>query len=76
MAYLKACPFCGNDVAPRLDQTDKHNFSVVCSMIDDESPVPTPGWKMGCGGHSGYRQTAQETIEAWNNRASILISDL
>jgi len=62
---LKACPFCGSNSAPMIDQYDELNFGVVCSLFES-----------GCGAHSVYRRTEEEAADAWNRRESILIADL
>lgn len=78
MEQLKACPFCGNTVAPTVMgaselsgcdcYTDSTYCVVVCSM-NETSPVPLDYWHNGCGASGGYRPTADEAIAAWNRRA-------
>lgn len=73
---LEHCPFCGNNDAPKvLDQNevnllDEEDFdyvthpyyAVVCSV--NAKP------NKGCGASSGYYQTPEEAIAAWNRRAT------
>lgn len=83
MEELKACPFCGNSIAVRVldqneveyreegdsDYADHPYYQVVC-CINDDSPVPTPGWVPGCGASGGFRKTPEKAIAAWNHRAA------
>ena len=61
---LKACPFCGSVIAPRLltedelkDNGDPDWYTVCCSA--------TAG---GCGATSGYAQSKDGAIKKWNGR--------
>lgn len=78
---IKPCPFCGNAVAigvyssHELDELiyddivydTTPSYAVVCS-VNETSPVPTPNWRSGCGGSSGYSPTPEEAIAKWNRR--------
>lgn len=63
---LKPCPFCGNknvyicvDSAEySLGLTDRANFGVICSKTS-----------YGCGASSGWYDTEDRAIEAWNRRS-------
>ena len=63
MNKLKPCPFCGDKKAPNvmpdeeIDGSDNGQFVVCCSMCFG-----------GCGATSGYCDTEEEAIEAWNRR--------
>lgn len=61
---LKACPFCGSAIAPRLltedelkDNGDPDWYTVCCSATDG-----------GCGATSGYAQSKDGAIKKWNGR--------
>lgn len=71
---LKPCPFCGEDMSVfcysaaqigMLDEDDPNydnavfEFAVCCDFHLG-----------GCGATSGYRDTAEEAVEAWNRRAT------
>lgn len=64
MIELKKCPFCGSSAVyvqqetDYYDKTKNYQFCVVCNFNWD-----------GCGASSGYRDTMQEAIEAWNRRS-------
>lgn len=67
MSELLTCPFCDNNKISvvvdnaeyslgLVDETNVH-FSVICSTTS-----------CGCGASSGWRDTEEEAIEAWNTR--------
>ena len=80
MVKLKPCPFCKNDIAPRVldsnqvngmytdDAGWRHNpyFQVVCCV---NLSGPIKNWKCGCGGSGGFMPTKEAAILAWNRRA-------
>lgn len=68
---LKPCPFCGNTNIHKTNcreledcahfevcDTDILYFAYVCSVNHG-----------GCGATTGYYETEEEAIEAWNRRA-------
>lgn len=69
---LKACPFCGKDIANFAtcqqlqackgfrECDDGHYLSVVCSMLDG-----------GCGASTGFFPTFEAAARAWNRRHSV-----
>ena len=72
---LKPCPFCGEDTSvfcmsaaqiEMLDEDDPNydnavfEFAVCCDFHLG-----------GCGATSGYRDTAEEAVEAWNRRTEV-----
>ena len=70
MTELKACPFCGNNIAPTIindSDSSCRNFAVVCS-VNELTTIPMANWKTGCGAMCGYQRTKEQTIEAWNRR--------
>ena len=58
LSQLRACPFCGQEVAVvrRLFDEEK-TFYVVCAMVEG-----------GCGSTSGVYESEEEAAEAWNRR--------
>lgn len=69
MPELQPCPFCGSTTAPTvmnqneaqwLDNDAKNLSMVVCCAAK----------KFGCGASTGFCDTAEQAIEAWNKRAS------
>ena len=61
---LLPCPFCGKNVqfvgtSGEIDgdSDNKDSFAVCCSFNSG-----------GCGATSGYRETKEEAIKAWNMR--------
>ena len=69
MEKLKPCPFCNNSLslllatAAEIDLDDEdgadEQWAVVCNFN-----------KGGCGATSGYRDTPESAVDAWNRRAS------
>jgi Lar family restriction alleviation protein len=66
MAELLPCPFCGNhriavavdNAAYSLGLSENTNFQTVCSVTS-----------FGCGASSGWYETKEKAIQAWNRRA-------
>lgn len=69
---LRKCPFCGKEYTVNLyDCTE-------CSPCVDEPPCDGCNWKKylivcsvnlgGCGAASGWYDTEEKAIEAWNRR--------
>jgi len=63
---LKACPFCGNNEAPRnvadnIMGKSAGGYFVVCSAKESEGG--------GCGGMSGWGKTERLATTNWNRRA-------
>lgn len=63
---LKPCPFCGEISPVRVchaseinDGNTSDTYTVICDYRNG-----------GCGSCSGYRESKQETIDIWNNRAN------
>lgn len=75
---LKPCPFCGNNIGigvfdeNEMDIRDEDDcvktpyYSVCCSV--NKFDIEVPNWKPGCGSSSGFYETKEEAIIAWNNR--------
>lgn len=65
MSKLKPCPFCGKSIAVAwcnkdwLDFEKIETYAVSCDMNEG-----------GCGGSSGFYETKEEAIEAWNRRTN------
>ena len=66
---LNPCPFCGSTTAPTvmnqneaqwLDNDAENLSMVVCCAAK----------KFGCGASTGFCDTAEQAVEAWNRRAS------
>lgn len=66
MEELKRCPFCGSlsvelSTAAEIDMDDEdcagEQWAVVCNYNNG-----------GCGATSGYRNTPEAAVEAWNRR--------
>jgi len=62
MTELLACPFCGNEKARRLMDSEElnlltGNYTVVCCIFNE-----------GCGASGGYKQSDHEAVEIWNVR--------
>ena len=63
--YLKPCPFCGNK-AVKVCSSEEINgegfsaksYAVLCSISDG-----------GCGASGGYKDTREEAVANWNQRA-------
>lgn len=76
---LKACPFCGADVAEMLNA---HDLETCGNFDDDRCPceqyegtgrcefhtVVCGINKGGCGASSGYFEAEERASQAWNNR--------
>ena len=69
MPELQPCPFCGSTTAPTvmnqneaqwLDNDAENPSMVVCCAAK----------KFGCGASTGFCDTAEQAVEAWNRRAS------
>lgn len=67
MPELKPCPFCGSTTAPTvmnqneaqwLDNDAENLSMVVCCAAK----------KFGCGASTGFCDTAEQAVEAWNTR--------
>ena len=67
MEELKACPFCGShsvklSTAAKIDMDDEpgadNEWAVVCNYNAG-----------GCGATSGYRDTPESAVDAWNRRS-------
>ena len=65
MSELKPCPFCGKRLAVIThdddDENDGWNYQ-SCAVVCDA----TIG---GCGASGGYHFSADDAIEAWNQRS-------
>lgn len=71
---IKRCPFCKKKdtleimtdhyIAYRQDE-DKENYQVVCAAGLAE---PGEEWRTGCGASSGFWETEEQAITAWNRR--------
>ena len=59
MTELKPCPFCGGDKVATIPC--EGGFYVVCYDILHSTGE-------GCGSSSGWHETEQKAIEAWNRR--------
>lgn len=76
MEKLKPCPFCGNSVAEHTTLQDCE----MCANFEDEEMCPNfeaCGYghfivcnvnKGGCGASTGWYQTIEEAVKAWNTR--------
>lgn len=78
MDQLKPCPFCGKSVAEISDMKDCER----CANFDQEDicqSFETPDScgvfivcnfnRGGCGSSTGWHQTADRAVAAWNKRA-------
>lgn len=72
---LKPCPFCGNDIAPKLLNQNELDYDevvnpywTVCCRCNEDTLIPQNKWTNGCGAMSGYEPTIEKAIEAWNRR--------
>lgn len=62
MTDLKPCPFCGNTnlyIQMTKESGCDDQYQVICNF----------NWN-GCGASSGYWDTPQEAVDAWNRRVS------
>lgn len=75
---LKPCPFCG---ASMLEITNAHDLEECANFADESCPcenyedvgcsyftVVCNVNKGGCGASSGYYETEEKAIAAWNRR--------
>ena len=67
---LKACPFCGKDVAVFRDcqQLEVCTQKGRCSIRTPNFAVCCNFNEGGCGACGGFRGTAAKAAEAWNGR--------
>lgn len=79
MKELKSCPFCGKNVA----EITTIQECELCSNFEDDELCPNYDMtgscggrfvvcnanKGGCGAATGWYQTIEEAINAWNRRA-------
>lgn len=57
---IKRCPFCGGMAIVVKDNFQYEQYQVMCPYMG--------GGKGGCGASSGYYETMQEAMDAWNRR--------
>jgi hypothetical protein len=66
---LNPCPFCGSTTAPTVMNQNEaqwlYNDAENLSMV-----VCCAAKKFGCGASTGFCDTAEQAVEAWNRRAS------
>ena len=60
---MKACPFCGNkDLQIKETVKSVVYYSVICSTQKD-----------GCGAESGWMESPEDAIEAWDMRVMTVV---
>lgn len=70
MKKLKPCPFCGNKKAVEIiDSADTEEVDFFCvEKVESDYHIICNVSKGGCGASSGYADTKDEAIKAWNRR--------
>lgn len=67
---LKPCPFCGGHNLEIISCDEDACCDFHCDGCDDKRyTVCCSATQGGCGCASGYKDTKEEAIEAWNRRA-------
>jgi hypothetical protein len=64
---LKPCPFCGNSKKPRVKHWEGDGCPGYVVVCDATGFHGSPG--LGCGASSGWGETPDESIVAWNRRS-------
>ena len=70
MHELKPCPFCGSMTAPTVMNESEALFNIDADGEDMSMVVCCAAKKFGCGASTGFCDTAEQAVEAWNRRAS------
>lgn len=70
MPELKPCPFCGSMTAPTVMNESEALFNTDVDREDMSMVVCCAAKKFGCGASTGFCDTAEQAVEAWNMRAS------
>lgn len=71
MPELIPCPFCGSTTAPTImNQYEAQWIDNDMNAEDQSMVVCCAAKKFGCGASTGFCDTAEQAVEAWNRRAS------
>lgn len=71
MSELKKCPFCGKEVAEisNCQELEGCRHFEACTAIEPYVCVVCNMHEGGCGASSGYYDSAEKAIAAWNRRS-------
>ena len=68
---LKPCPFCGNDKTAEIitEQEEFELLGIEDNFAEEAYAIACSTHKGGCGAYSGWHDTVEQAIEAWNRRS-------
>ena len=67
MSELKPCPFCGNKKISVVVDNAEYSLGLV-DESETSFKVMCSSTSCGCGASSGWHNTREEAINAWNTR--------
>ena len=73
---LKPCPFCGNRKAPTIMDQNQALWADPDYDGDLSIVVCCATRKFGCGASTGFCDTSEQAVQAWNRRATANPSEI